>query len=259
MQPAWSPILVQTIAIHALGFVLRRLQLNRHGGAEVRPHTHDHAQLILYLSGEGRQEVNGRRRRARAGDLFLIPPRLAHGFDVVGRSRPVCLVLDYDSSRTPRRARHRRVPPERLGELQRLLFRIPAKGRLRLADYPAVLSVIAQLLEPGPVDLPAERPPRLLAEVQDRIASRLPLSRIAREAGFHPDALTRRLKRETGLGLRALRHQARIEAAAEALRRLPNIAAAADACGFEDPSYFTRWFRRQTGRTPSAWRRGPAA
>ena len=112
MQPAWSPILVQTIAIHALGFVLRRLQLNRHGGAEVRPHTHDHAQLILYLSGEGLQEVNGRRRRARAGDLFLIPPRLAHGFDVVGRSRPVCLVLDYDSSRTPRRARHRPASPQ---------------------------------------------------------------------------------------------------------------------------------------------------
>jgi hypothetical protein len=51
-MPAWSPILVQNIEIHALGFVLRRLQLNRHRDTEVAPHRHDHAQLILYLSGE---------------------------------------------------------------------------------------------------------------------------------------------------------------------------------------------------------------
>ena len=32
---AWSPLLIQKIEIHALGFVLRKLQLNRHRDAEV--------------------------------------------------------------------------------------------------------------------------------------------------------------------------------------------------------------------------------
>jgi len=32
---AWSPILIQKIEIQALGFVLRKLQLNRHRDAEV--------------------------------------------------------------------------------------------------------------------------------------------------------------------------------------------------------------------------------
>lgn len=254
-MPAWSPILVQQIAIHALGFVLRRLQLNRHGDAEVASHSHGHAQLILYLSGEGVQEVKGRRRRARAGDLFLIPPRTAHGFDVAGRSRPVCLVLDYESARPPRRPRHRRLPPDLLGELHRLLARVPAKGRLRLADYPAVLSVIAHLLEPARRVSSGPRPTRLLDEVDSQLRARRPLVDVARGVGYHPDALTRRLRRETGLGLCALRHQVRSQEAAEALRRLPTVAAAADACGFEDPSYFGRWFRRQTGLTPGAWRR----
>ena len=93
---AWSPLLVQKIEIHALDFVLRKLQLNRHRDAEVAPHGHAYAQLILYLSGEGVQTVNGRRRRARAGDLFVIPPHVPHGSFVAGRSRPLCLVLDYE-------------------------------------------------------------------------------------------------------------------------------------------------------------------
>ena len=92
---AWSPLLIQKIEIHALGFVLRKLQLNRHRNAEVAAHGHDHAQLILYLTGEGVQTVNTRRRRAHAGDLFVIPAHTPHGFSVAGKSHPLCLVLDY--------------------------------------------------------------------------------------------------------------------------------------------------------------------
>jgi hydrogenase small subunit len=36
------------------------------------------------------------------------------------------------------------------------------------------------------------------------------------------------------------------------------MAAAGHQAGFDDPNYFARWFRRQTGLTPSAWR-GPVA
>src|SRR3954463_13985427 len=93
---AWSPILVQKIEIHALGFVLRKLQLNRHRDAEVSPHAHDYAQLILYLSGEGVQAVGSPGRGARTGDLFVIPAGTPHGFALQGRSRPLCLVLDYE-------------------------------------------------------------------------------------------------------------------------------------------------------------------
>ena len=89
-------------------FVLRKLQLNRHRDAEVAPHGHDYAQLILYLTGEGVQTVKGRRRRARAGDLFVIPAGAPHGFSVAGHSRPLCLVLDYELEDAGRvRASHR--------------------------------------------------------------------------------------------------------------------------------------------------------
>ena len=255
-MPAWSPLLVQKIEIHALGFVLRKLQLNRHRDAEVASHGHDFAQLILYLNGEGVQTVNGRRRRARAGDLFVIPAATPHGFLVAGRSRPLCLVLDYEMEGSSRvRVAHRTLSPATLNELHALLVRVPRKGRLTLGDYPAILAVVARLLAQSPAG--PEPTPTLFEKLADHVRSPAPLGKIARDLGYHPDHLSRKLKRESGLGLRALRDRFRLEAAQAALRGEPTVAAASTRAGFDDPNYFARWFRRQTGRQPSVWRKKP--
>lgn len=254
---AWSPILVQKIEIHALGFVLRKLQLNRHRATEVSSHVHDCAQLILYLSGEGVQTVRTRRRAARTGDLFVIPPGTPHGFALHGRSRPLCLVLDYELEDAGRvRASHRRLPPETLNELHALLARVPAKGRLTLADYPAILAVVARLLAQTPAAVLPTRDASTFEKVRDllRGPGSTRLARVARTAGYHPDHLTRKLKQETGLGLRALRDRLRLETAQAALRTTATIAEAATQSGFDDPNYFARWFRQQTGKPPSAFR-----
>lgn len=253
---AWSPILIQKIEIHALGFVLRKLQLNRHRDAEVSPHAHDCAQLILYLSGEGVQTIGVRRRTARTGDLFIIPAGTPHGFALQGRSRPLCLVLDYELEGAGRvRATHRRLPPATLNELHGLLARVPAKGRLTLSDYPPILAVVASLLDHSPADPVLPRDPGVFARVRDLLRTPAPIAKVARSAGYHPDHLTRKLKREAGLGLRALRDRVRLETAQAALRTAPTIAEAAVQSGFDDPNYFARWFRRQTGQTPGAWRK----
>jgi len=254
-MPAWSPILIQKIEIHALGFVLRKLQLNRHREEEVKLHHHAYAQLILYLAGEGSQIINRRPRRARTGDLFIIPAGIVHGFSVREHSRPVCLVLDYEVKQSPRmRTAYRRLPPETLNELHRLLTQIPAKGRLTLADYPPILAMVSRLLGQAP-SLPSRaQPPPLFDRVRPLLSSADSLATVARLSGYHPDHLTRRLKKETGLGLRAMRNRLRLEAAQKGLREEPTIAEAAAKAGFEDPNYFSRWFRRQSGVSPSAFR-----
>lgn len=252
---AWSPILIQKIEIHALGFVLRKLQLNRHRDAEVAPHGHSFAQLILYLSGEGIQTIGARRRTARTGDLFIIPAHTPHGFAMQGRSRPLCLVLDYELEGAGRvRATHRRLPLETLNQLHSLLAHVPAKGRLTLSDYPSVLAVVARLLDPSVTHSPTPREDGVFDRVRDLLRSPVPIAKVAQTAGYHPDHLTRKLKREAGLGLRALRDRMRLETAQAALRTAPTIAEAATRSGFDDPNYFARWFRRQTGQTPRAFR-----
>lgn len=256
---AWSPLLIQKIEIHALGFVLRKLQLNRHRETEVSTHNHPYNQLILYLSGEGVQVLRDRRIEARAGDLFVIPPGVDHGFALSGASRPLCLVLEYESRRPGSRVIHRQLPRQVLNELNALLARVPTKGRPALSDYPTILSVIALLLEPprgdAPGGVPAAAASPLVVRVRESLRSDKPLAEIARETGYVRDALSRRLKREHGLGLRALRDQERLQLAQAALRETSAVGEAAVRAGFDDPNYFTRWFRRQTGLTPSAWRR----
>lgn len=252
---AWSPILIQQIEIHALGFVLRKLQLNRHRETEVTSHRHPYSQLILYLSGEGIQTVNGRARRAVAGDLFIIPPRAPHGFAVVGRSRPLCLVLDYEVKGSTRpRALHRKLPQSTLNQLHALLTQVPAKGRLRLDHFPTILAVVARLLDHAPDAPPVAAEPSVFEKVSALLRAPTPLAKVARAAGYHPDHLNRKLKREAGLGLRALRDRLRLEAAEKALRAAPTIGEAATRAGFDDPNYFARWFRKQTGQTPQGWR-----
>lgn len=253
---AWSPILIQKIEIQALGFVLRKLQLNRHREAEVASHTHDFTQLILYLSGEGWQTIKGRRRDAHAGDLFVIPAHMPHGFSQQGSSRPLCLVLDYDLETHNRvRSGHRKLPQSTLNELHDLLARVPRKGRLTLSDYPAIIAVIARLLESSPERTAPAGPVPLFERVSTLLRTPAPLAAVAKETGYQPDYLNRKLKRETGVGLRALRDRLRLEAAQKSLRSDASIADAAARAGFDDPNYFARWFRKQTGSTPSEWRR----
>lgn len=252
---AWSPLLIQKIEIHALGFQLRKLQLNRHRAAEVAPHTHTYAQLILYLSGEGWQLISNRKRPARPGDVFTIPAGTPHGFAQRGRSRPVCLVVDYELETVTRvRLGHRSLPQSTLNELHALLARVPAKGRPRLTDYASILSVVALLLEP-PLEASPARPAHPITDkVRGLMRHHSPLAKVARDAGYHPDHLNRKLKREAGVGLRELRDRLRLEHAQNALRKEHSIADAAAEAGFDDPNYFTRWFRGKTGKTPSAWR-----
>jgi AraC-like DNA-binding protein len=255
-MPAWSPILIQKIEIHALGFVLRKLQLNRHRDTEVSTHRHGYTQLILFLTGEGYQTVNRRRHHARPGDLFIIPADTPHGFAALQSSRPVCLVLDYEVKDSPRlRALHRRLPPETLNELHALLAQVPPKGRLTLAEYAPILAVVARLLGHGPAaPTPPMPSPQLYDRVRPLLGADTALGDVARQTGYHPDHLTRRLKRETGLGLRAIRNRLRLESAQRALRGEATIAEASARAGFDDPNYFARWFRRQTGQSPSAFR-----
>ncbi len=92
--------------------------------------------------------------------------------------------------------------------------------------------------------------------LHDPRALRLPLASIARSVGYHPDYLNRALKQACGLTLGEMRDEARMQRSRQLLASTVPIAAVAEGVGFDDPNYFTRWFKTQTSRTPSAWRTG---
>jgi AraC-like DNA-binding protein len=66
--------------------------------------------------------------------------------------------------------------------------------------------------------------------------------------------LARLLKRATGMTPGQLRDVERLKMVKREMRKCGAISAVADGCGFADPNYFSRWFKRQTGVSPMVWR-----
>jgi AraC family L-rhamnose operon transcriptional activator RhaR len=82
------------------------------------------------------------------------------------------------------------------------------------------------------------------------------LAQIAEMTGYQKDHLNRAIRAECGLTLGQLRARLKLQQAQRMLgdpRR--SIAQIAVSVGMKDANYFSRWFRKQTGMTPSAWRR----
>lgn len=263
---AWSRLLVQKIDLQVGGLRVRKLQVNRHHVAAVQAHAHEWSQAILFLTAEGTQQIGDQQFPARPGDLFLVPARRLHGFAPSGRDRPMCLVLDFDrpanAGSAPGRLVHRRLEPAALNALHSLVSQLPRKGRLRLGDYATVVAIAALLFQtpaPGAAMAATARAETLLERVRrfllDAETSGLPLTEIARRCGYQPDYLTRKLRQETGRGLRELRDSLRLEAATQALRGGAPVAEATQHAGFGDPAYFARWFRRRLGLAPREYRR----
>lgn len=91
--------------------------------------------------------------------------------------------------------------------------------------------------------------------LEARYLEHWPVSRYAGHLGLSTERLNRMVRAETGETAQVLLHQ---RLAREACRRLIHVAAPvsrlAFELGFEDPAYFCRFFKRQTGLSPRAYR-----
>lgn len=101
---------------------------------------------------------------------------------------------------------------------------------------------------------------RFLALVEAHHLEHWPVSRYASQLGLSPARLNRLARAETGLSAQAVVHDRLLR---EACRRLVYVAAPvsrlAFELGFDDPAYFSRFFKRGTGLAPSAYRERHAA
>ena len=142
-------------------------------------------------------------------------------------------------------AREHRFPHRQRRDARNDAHRVQVGAAL---DLDAVVGV-------GPV---RDAPLAVTIEARDRIACLLHRLEVKRLHHAEARTLRRRLAAE-GVSFRALRDEALRERAVELLRRPGSaIAEVAFVLGFSDPTAFHRAFRRWTGVTPQAWRRGEA-
>jgi AraC-like DNA-binding protein len=240
-----------------------RLELHRHlpETAELGQHTHNHWQALVYLSGHGTQHIAQASHPVSSGSMVILPPGSPHAFRRDAVQPPLCLMLDFRAT-WPKRTAVRALAAFEIARVRSLLAdmarlndddRIPDQiGRAALTLR--LLALIAECSgwHPRPVRSSALT---VLHRVQKMLDKDSAPSAIAKELGYHPDHLSRLVRAETGLGLRALASQVRLQRVQKLLREHALVRDAAAGAGFFDQNYFSRWFKKQTGKSPQDWRR----
>lgn len=248
--------------LQVTGFAVHR-HLPEHGSVAV--HRHGWSQAIVYLSGAGEQSVGRARARIEAGSLVLLPPRVPHAFARRSQRPPLCIMVNF---RLRGAQAHRPVVRTlSRSELTVLRQHVAALLRLQAGDANAlrweaaipVLQVLSTILRAGGwiqrTEPSGERPNPVVGAVLASVSEADPLAETVRRSGYHRDHLNRLVKKETGLTLGQYRAQQRLARAKQLLGSGVRVSEVCGAVGVPDQSYFARWFRRQTGQTPTAWAR----
>jgi AraC family L-rhamnose operon transcriptional activator RhaR len=264
-------LLLEALHVRIPGAEALSLMLHRHLDETVRvaEHAHPWCQAIVYLTGAGRQWIEGVTHDIDPGSLVVLPPKVRHSFQRTSRSLPLCLLVDFRWDRVSgldpavRRLASAELEQVRAELAQLLRWEgggVSAGGRLRhLQSAAVVLRLLSVALETAGWVAPAPRPrsgtPRSgLREWAESVPLDAPLGQTAERSGYHPDHLNRLLRSETGRTLGQLRAARRLEEARRLLGLGWRVGAVAASVGMPDQNYFARWFRQRTGQTPTAYR-----
>jgi len=235
-------------------------------GSTTPAHVHPHGDLCVPLRGRYEERWGERVRSVGVGRVVVKPPGLEH-VDRFGPRDVVCLNVDFtpeawermvgagfDRPRVGRDPRFVRMAYELEGGL------VERERASAVEAEELLLALVGAVVDAGALEGSLHGPERWLETVRERLhadyRSQLRLAELAAEVGVHPAHLSRRFRRRFGRSVGAyigeLRVAAALQGLAEGGRSLAEVAADA---GFSDQSHMGRVLRRETGRTPGAWRR----
>jgi AraC family L-rhamnose operon transcriptional activator RhaR len=271
----FRPLLLEQLDLSLPQVVVRRICVNQHLPETdwIRGHAHDFEQLIVYLNGAGAQNVGDVRHAVVSGTVVAVPRGIEHAFIRQGqRSRsPMCLVIDLEISARRVADELRQVTQlnaSQMAEIRRSLVALAAEvdsgkpnplrqGAAILEIAGIVLETAAALREATTNSVEGESRLALVQQtvVETDLAEWRPES-LAAAVGIQRDVLNRSLRRECGLTLGQWLAAQRLELAKKQLSETDaEIQEIGAKVGFYDRNYFARWFRKQTGLSPTEWRR----
>lgn len=258
-------ILLENMEILCPGFSLHRMALNQHMPRveKLSEHCHPYHQWLLYLRGGGTQQIEDRAVPVARGTALFIGKGRKHRFIKESDLRPLCLVIDFEAERMPMGEGRAVLSSAELHEIEQLLVAIHEEERRESRRAIRIASLILQtvaLVDGAAAEKGNTGPPgaamasvgKIIAELgAGEVSPRM----IAVRCGCTLDHLNRRLKAEGGSTVGTLLNEARLRQCSERLETSDQpIGEIGSAIGMDDQNYFSRWFRKQTGQTPSQWR-----
>lgn len=253
------------------------------------PHTHNFAELVIIVSGSGRQRIDRETTTVAAGDVFLIQGNIVHCF-VERCGLGMYNIMFDDRFLGPHlqslrslpgfnafflfepnyRKRHKfgsrlRLSGEALLSLGQVLHQMEAEAERRAPGWD--LALLARVLEIfvtvsreyARVENPMARSLCRLGEVVSRLENdyrrHWTVAGIARIASLAPSTLLPVFKAVTGYSPIDYLLRVRLAKAAELLRQTGlSISEVAAECGFADSNYFSRQFKAHYQTTPRDYR-----
>ncbi|NTH16087.1 helix-turn-helix domain-containing protein [Agrobacterium rhizogenes] len=249
---------------------------------EIRPHRHESFFQILYIdAGSGDAVFDGESHAIMPPAVITVPPRLNHGFrfsrDIDGFVITVLIshlkTSPGDRSRLGEwlaKPHLTRLDVENedaayvAGTLRRLggefANRRGGRNDLLEAYLTSALLLTARLSQQegegqGASDESERRMEVLYGLIQRHFRSHKPAAFYAEALGISPTHLNRIVRGTTGQAIHELIARKLIdEAKRELVFTFGSVQEIGYRLGFADPAYFSRFFLKQTGETPRAWR-----
>jgi len=247
---------------------------------EIRPHRHERFFQILYIEGgTGDAIFRDVVHPIHPPAVITVPPGIGHGFrfsrDIDGFvfTTPVAHLTTAPGAGsrlgawlaephlTPLSAENAdaRYVAETLRRLAaEFERRATGQSALMEAYLTTALTLVARLSparqEPS-ADAAERRMEALHGLLQQHFRAHRPASFYAGQLGISPTHLNRLVRSATGFSARELLlRKVTDEAKRELVFTVASVKEVAFRLGFSDPAYFSRFFLKQTGETPRAWR-----
>ena len=254
-------------------------------------HTHEFSELVVILGGTALHLTESEAYTIGAGDVFVLNGDTAHGFDQCAGLKLCNIAYDpaeflgtsRDLNRLPGyhalfvleplyRQQHHfssklRLSLEKLLPVAELISTMEREFTQQQPGYEALVAAhFMQLVvylsrqysaQTGQSSEALLRLAEVVAHMEQHFDQPLRLDDLAAQACLSPNQFLRVFRRAFALSPMQHLIHLRVARACELLRGTDwSISEIAYSVGFHDSNYFTRQFRRITGQTPGAFRRG---
>ena len=245
------------------------------GRYAVHDHMHKNNEIMFVKDGEIDVTVGGKRERAKAGDVIIIPPFAVHSYHTekfsdiwlcVFSNDYISGFADKDDSYfygeravfTPSECLLGFFTPKLFDSNEKIFFPTSAEARKIKAVLYAVFEEYMSSVPQTGMPKKSNALSLVLAYLHDNYKRDITLNDLAKSLGYNPAYLSHALTELGGIKFRTLLNSFRVEKAMELLKNKKyKMIDIAMECGFSCERSFYRAFMAITGSTPRAYKEEP--
>ena len=231
---------------------------------------HENLEIQFFTEGEGTVLLNGKKHNIKKGDIVVVNSNIIHYTFTDSRLVYACIIIsnewcktmniDYNLIRF-----HSLIRSDELKTMILELIHIYSyrEDILRTAKLNKLLIHIMVSLVENHCDFIASLPfqnkafesvTSTIEFIHNNFNEKITLSQIAKCVLFDKYALCRAFKKYTGQTIFEYVNHYRCIKATDFLSKGYTVSRAAELCGFENHSFFTRTFKKYIGKTPSNYK-----